>query len=75
MDNLQTTSMKPVQTIQSVQMVPPAQAQPNSTAVNLPDGNSPVAVIMAISVLIGSIAGLIKVLLPVMLRQPEKKAK
>lgn len=61
------------QTTQTTQLTTPPQPQPNSAAVNLPDGYSPVAVIMAISVLIGSIAGLIKVLVPVMLRQPDKK--
>lgn len=55
-----------------VQLVTPAQAQPDSTTVSLPEGNSSVAIIMAISVLITSIAGLIKVLVPVMLQKPPK---
>ena len=56
MENLQTTPAKLQQTNQPVQLVTPAQAQPDSANVNLTDGNSPVAVIMAISVLIGAIA-------------------
>jgi hypothetical protein len=75
MENTQTTFGKPAETIQPVQLVTPAQAQPDTANVSLTDGNSPVAVIMAISVLIGAIAGLIKVLVPVMLQQPQKKTK
>jgi hypothetical protein len=75
MENLQTTPAKLQQTNQPVQLVTPAQAQPDSANVSLTDGNSPVAVIMAISVLIGAIAGLIKVLVPVMLQQAQKKTK
>jgi hypothetical protein len=75
MENTQTTFGKPAETIQTVELVTPPQAQPDSTNVSLTDGNSPVAVIMAISVLIGAIASLIKVLVPVMLQQPQKKTK
>jgi hypothetical protein len=75
MTNTQTTFVKPEQAIQPVQLVTPAQAQPDSASVSLTDGNSPVAIIMAISVLIGSIAGLLKVLVPVMLQQHHKKTK
>jgi hypothetical protein len=75
MQNSETTFVKSAQTIKPVQLVTPAQAQLDSASVNLPDGSSPVAIIMAISVLIGSIAGLIKVLVPVMLQQPHKKTK
>ncbi|MBD1805362.1 hypothetical protein H6F98_07855 [Microcoleus sp. FACHB-SPT15] len=75
MENTQTTFVKPAQTIQPIQLVTPAQVQPDSANVSLTDGNSPVAVIMAISVLIGAIASLIKVLVPVMLQLPQKKTK
>jgi hypothetical protein len=75
MTNTQTTFVKSEQAIQPVQLVTPAQAQPDSASVSLTDGNSPVAIIMAISVLIGSIAGLLKVLVPVMLQQHHKKTK
>jgi hypothetical protein len=74
METLKTTT-KLEQTNQPIQLVTPTQAQPDSTNVSLTDGNSPVAVIMAISVLIGAIASLIKVLVPVMLQQPPKKIK
>lgn len=75
MENLQITATKTEPKIQPLQLVTPAQAQPDNANVSLTDGNSPVAVIMAISVLIGAIAGLIKVLVPVMLQQPQKKTK
>ncbi len=72
MNSLQPTSAKTAQVIQTAELVTPAQAQPDTANVSLTDGNSPVAIIMAISVLIGAIAGLIKVLVPVMLH-PKKK--
>ena len=75
MENLQITATKTEPTNQPIQLVTPPQVQPDSANVSLTDGNSPVAVIMAISVLIGAIAGLIKVLVPVMLQQPQKKTK
>jgi hypothetical protein len=74
METLKTTT-KLEQTNPPIQLVTPAQVQPDSASVSLTDGNSPVAIIMAISVLIGSIAGLLKVLVPVMLQQHHKKTK
>ena len=74
METLKTTT-KLEQTNQPIQLVTPAQAQPDSENVSLTDGKSPVAVIMASSVLIGAITSLIKVLVPVMLQQPQKKTK
>jgi len=74
METLKTTT-KLEQTNQPIQLVTPPQVQPDTANVSLTDGNSPVAVIMAISVLIGAIASLIKVLVPVMLQQPQKKTK
>ena len=39
----------------------------------LPDGSSPVAIILAIAILIGAIAKLIQVLVPVMMKDKDQK--
>ncbi|NEQ40213.1 MAG: hypothetical protein F6K40_29805 [Okeania sp. SIO3I5] len=53
--------------IEKVVITQPSNSTENQRVLpDLPDGNSPVGIILATSVLIGAIAKLIKVLVPVM---------
>ena len=74
MTNLQTTFTETDQPSQSTS-VALTQTQPTKTTISLPDGDTPVSIIIAISVLIGSIGGLIKGLLPAIVDQPDKKTR
>jgi len=58
--------------IQTNQSAAPA-TPPSIQVALLQDGYSPVSVIVAISIVIGSIGGLLKILVPMMLRESGKK--
>ncbi|MBE9128609.1 hypothetical protein IQ257_23720 [Coleofasciculus sp. LEGE 07092] len=64
--------MQSEQTIQPIQLVTPPQTQIESPSTWMRDGNSPAEIILAIAVLIGAIATLLNVLVPVMLQQSQK---
>jgi hypothetical protein len=59
---------------QTNQSIAPA-TPPSIQVALLQDGYSPVSVIVAISIVIGAIGGLLKILVPVMLRESGKKTK
>jgi hypothetical protein len=75
MENRPTTPVKTEQAIQPVQLVTPPQAQIESPSTWMRQGDSPAEIILAVAFLIGAIAGLLQVLVPVMLQQPPKKTK
>jgi len=64
MDNRQTSPVQSEQTIQPVELVTPSQTPIESPSNWMRDGDSPAEIILAIAVLIGAIAGLVKVLVP-----------
>lgn len=72
---MQTIPVKPDQTMQPVELVNSPEYQHNASPVQLPDGNSAADTLVAISVLVSAIAGLLKVLMPVILRLLNKKTK
>ncbi|MEQ8999136.1 MAG: hypothetical protein RID53_21770 [Coleofasciculus sp. B1-GNL1-01] len=51
----------------SIAVVTPAQPVLHSPASWMKDGNSPAEIILAIAILVGSLTGLVKVVLPVFL--------
>lgn len=75
MENQQTTPTKQEPTNQSIQLVAPPQAYIESPSSWMRNGDSPAEIILAVAVLIGAIAALLQVLVPVMLRQPHEKTK
>jgi hypothetical protein len=76
MENLQTTPAKTEQTNQPIQLVTPPQPHIENPENWMRYGNSPQAeIILAVAVLISSISGLLQVLLPVILRQPQNKTR
>lgn len=63
MNNSTTNFSKP----NSIELVTPAQPVIDSPASWMKDGNSPAEIILAIAILVGSLTGLVKVVLPVFL--------
>lgn len=72
MNNQQKTPAQFEQTIQPVELVPPSQTPMEHPSTWMREGNSPAEIILAIAVLIGAIAGLLNVLVPVMRKESPK---
>ena len=64
MDNRQTPLVQSEQTIQPVELITPSQTPMENPSNWMRDGDSPAEIILAIAILIGAIAGLVKVLVP-----------
>ncbi|MFP4123451.1 hypothetical protein [Coleofasciculus sp.] len=64
MDNRQTPLVQSEQTIQPVELITPSQTPIENPSNWMRDGDSPAEIILAIAVLIGAIAGLVKILVP-----------
>ena len=75
MNNITTTLIQSESTTQPVELISPSSSHIDSPATWMRDGDSPAEIIMAVAVLVGAIAGLLQVLVPVILRMPHKKTK
>jgi hypothetical protein len=75
MENQPTTPVKLEQTNQAIQLVTPPQAYIQNPAMWMRTGNSQAEIILAVAVLISSISGLLQVLIPLLLQQPQKQTK
>ena len=75
MESLQTTPTKTEQTNQQIQLVTPPQPHIENPTNWMQYGNSQAEIIMATAVLISSISGLLQVLKPLILRQPQNKTR
>lgn len=75
MENQPTTPVQLEQTSQPIQLVTPPQPHIESPATWMRTGNSQAEIILAVAVLIGSISGLLQVLIPLLLQQPQKQTK
>jgi len=72
MNNQQKTRAQFEQTIQPVELIPPSQTPMEPPSTWMREGNSPAEIILAIAVLIGAIARLLNVLVPVMRKESPK---
>jgi hypothetical protein len=75
MENQPVTPVKLEQPNQAIQLVTPPQPHIENPATWMRTGNSQAEIILAVAVLISSISGLLQVLIPVMLQQPQKQSK
>ncbi len=75
METRPTTPVKLEQTNQPIQLVRPPEPHIENPANWMQYGNSQAEIIMATAVLISPISGLLQVLIPVILRQPQKKTR
>lgn len=74
MNNSTTNLVQPELITQPIELVEPPQCLIESPDTWMRDGNSPAEIILAVAVLVGAIAGLLRVLVPVMTPRSSDKS-